>query len=1839
MTLKNLIFIIATALFLQSCIANKPAGNRKTVSSSVKATGSTTTGPVFLADETLYWFSTSKVTGTMTVNQNSDIVTYLRGSIVHNFLTSKDSSSVEYYRKTYCVVGTYPGTNKELRLRAVPIYITNYSNNTIERIFRLDVPSRAENAAACGLATISYSGASVITTPVNAATTAYALTEVCSGAGCTSGALITSTALKLYTSNVTAGTLTPVPTTQITLSSIALKIDLASNSTSGNSSCSNSSCESKGFDCCIEGQCVKDASQKANASLDPQYAQALSDYASNPLSFINYPNIYNICTNIAHTPPATSPGTTPFPTAAERLNAFLADYKCVNQTVTTGSYSLCLPSASESQYLATKKKLTISCGCPASYDDATRAINCPNWGVRPVYNSAVQTYANIIDFTCYTPTNVSAAQERVNTYLTDYTCIDKVLTTGSYSLCLPGASESQFLSIKKKLAIACGCPAGYDDATRAIKCPDWGVKPLYKSSVETISNIVDFYCYAPTPANPIGTITNLNVTVSSRSAPHRFYSTGGTNYDDLKGVSSTVVQEGDDFYYLDEINKASPVNGSFNINSVLGRMNVGLSQTQPAKMVGVELGKTYILSTTSGYFTPCSKCAKDSWFQTFTSHPSTAGGNGLRASGFTTARDTYSANSTLGNYEDTKFGRACYLPATMIPFSHKKELSLQAQRKNRLKTQAAYYINGYQRDWYGFNKGAMIGSFDGVTWFAIGSGRRITATTTKLYLAYNSSFLDLADRTDTIVNIIPDLSSNTAPDFDYDPELGITDKSQNMAGTCQKYHQCETDTDCVTQLGWEYSCADISQLKSTWPIYDTDSNEFANQEKSATLFEILGATTSQGSSGKRCVYRGAGAPCVRDYTALNANFNQKALTCAPNFYCAALTANKFNDELVRSPNEFDDIFFGMDTNVLGRPLNYVTASRTLTTDIITNIKYNGSAAMGLSAAQVDDMGICRPGKSLSTIAANAHANPDSAKRTDYINQIASCDSTATGLARTSSCPIITPEGDIAPYNYVPTNVALSVSRLRAMQNSCGAEAKHSSTLLSAFSNIEGGSLALLRNITSPVLAADACMRRAGSVCFTDLDCGPNRLHAEAVGSLSLTYFGGTQAEQNYWQESLICGQGAATPALGSANYNSYALNQNRCCREVGKDFTMFTSGPATIVPENMGTNVNLETSRFSVADPKAANRYSRYTASETAHTNASAIPSVNTNVTPAKNQWRVINETGSLNCCGGGWVRKFADGTHDWTVKNRLSLETSNFQCLNYRSPLVSPGYNGFGNTLDKIVKSTYQREYEYFCKSPSQNGCMQILYRDINGYSILPPLEYDPKNNLERDTDATLFNPSWVASQPLIYSGAPYLDLPVSKSSRLDTGPVGDLDSGNYSFRLNQDVPYQPFPYTFTQYPYDLYTFPDGSKGSLTFFADQDTDYGVSMYLPAYITYDTTTKVSGIDRIYIKYFYSDNRIETVDITSRQVSAALCDGVANFSVPPPPGQSMPIDALLAGNYEAWCVSHNPKTQNRPMLNVKAYNGADGSRQWEYAAVVIDFRPLETIKNIKTATPGNAYYYLTKLGRLELIGIPQITYEPIYCNDNQNNLVPGIFNNSVTTPVPPTTTTQRERFEANTPTYSGFEPIASYDEDLTSELEGNPSIGNQTKHFTFQDKLSHAAVFSSKDFTCCTPLGKETSTAAKCCSGFATTTSGKMTCKLPVGADLNVYFNKFVSSDGVGEDQPAGGLLLSTSATIGDENLSDFNEYTGEPKLRASTFLKLEALGAAYCANGKVGNGGSFGQFPPEPYSGYVVPSGTTTFSYPISIVDSIIDAEVTGNNAGKFPFDNGFRWDHHYYCK
>ncbi|MFL5783286.1 MAG: hypothetical protein ACJ76H_01670, partial [Bacteriovoracaceae bacterium] len=254
-----------------------------------------------------------------------------------------------------------------------------------------------------------------------------------------------------------------------------------------------------------------------------------------------------------------------------------------------------------------------------------------------------------------------------------------------------------------------------------------------------------------------------------------------------------------------------------------------------------------------------------------------------------------------------------------------------------------------------------------------------------------------------------------------------------------------------------------------------------------------------------------------------------------------------------------------------------------------------------------------------------------------------------------------------------------------------------------------------------------------------------------------------------------------------------------------------------------------------------------------------------------------------------------------------------------------------------------------------------------------------------------------------------------------------------------------------------------------------------------------------------------------------------------------------------------------------------------------------------LATIARMRPGSNAYYLKKLGKLELSGIPQVPLEPLFCSDNANVLVGGIFN-----------------ILSGTTNYA----------DLNNNASANSFKDGSGNIYVNHHSLLNEPVFSANDFKCCAPLGKTAASQSKCCSGYGVATgSTSVTCKLPPRTDLMVYFNRFVSNEGQGTDQPGGGLAET-----------DFDDTTGEPKLSSSVSLKITELGKAYCSSGKVRQGGAFGRFEPEPQG-----PATNLSSLIYNIVDSTHDAGQNANagstvSTGYFPFSQGFRWNHHLYC-
>lgn len=1755
------LFLVALILALTSCVPTEEAGSRRSSRGATTTPVPTNTpnAPTFENNGSLFWYSgTSSFDSIITLNENSQTVIYLRGEGINSFLgTSFDGTTLNKDR-TYCLVASYntTGAKQNLRVRAVPISINNFQTNSVEHLLRIDIPDINSNSSTCSGNALNIATTADAGIPVSDFQSAFSPSSLCP----TCNGNISSSDVSLYSADGGINVLSRLPESAVNLGELILRIDTSSTTIDQGGSCTDAACSAKGFDCCLDGQCVNDGTLKPNASSQPEFTQALVDVGVNPDNFINWPNIYFVC----GTRPANPlPTPTPFPdaeaTANARLEEQIKDFNCLEEGKKSSpdfiGNNVCEPTFDQTSYEAVRAKVWRYCGCdanpfPTDPDDPV----CPNFGLT---------------------------------------------------------------------------------ATRDVS-----------------GAITAIECFTPQPPALPTPFQNLSLSVSTRSSPHRFFrSDTGESVDDLSTLDPTVTPEGIPFQYIDDSNKTDPdcsgdqtgatnADCIFNLNSIFGQFDVTLGQSRPATIVNLDFDQTYIISTVSGFYSPCPSCAPDYWNPSFSAFPGSRQGVGLESTGYQTNREVFGNNSGRGNYEDTHFGRACYLPPTMIPMSHQKDLNGITQRQNRLLTQTALWVNGYQRDWFGFNKGALIGSFDGVKWFAIGKSRRVTSDTGKLFLAINSPFADLADASDITVQVVVDQGNSVAPDFDYDPNLDLNSQEQNTGASCQYWHQCNTDTDCITKLGWEYMCIDTNNFRTRWPKFNVEANETTNDEfENANITRIIQGGLPAGNK-KRCVYRGAGAICKRDYTTGLVNNRRKMFACAPNFHCASLDSSEFNSRVARTPNKFTNITLGMEADILGRPLNYAEANETLPDEVKENIRYNGE----LYTSQTADLGLCRPGRTTTNNdPIRQHEDKDSAGRMDYMGQIGSCNSGLTGNRRVRSCPLIqrqseqdTPEGDlILAFDALATNNAL-----KSEQNSCGKEGLYNNGGVNAspFETIEADPIRLLNSLTSPAVAADACLRRAGAVCHTDLDCGPNRLHSALAFAQSAVEFGGTEAELQYWQESLVCGQGAETPVPSAENYLDYDMSKNRCCREVGNDFTMYTQ--INYSAANPTVNDDLSVTTFPHQNPTADGRYSRYAGVNATHNptrpatsapyNQAPIVDIENGVLPRPYQWKTLNDTGSLNCCGGGWIRKFADGTTNWNDASRLKLNPLNFKCLNYHTQIPEADPLSYFANPDN-----YDREAGRFCLSPLEGGCSQVEFpAPTSDGSLAVPLR---KNS-----------PSLPAADR-------------STIGILNTKPANTPSSGGAKGMelLSYNTPFEPIPFP---NPTPINETEPSERFSA--FYNPDDYFGVSFYLPSYMGYipnrDINENGSPNNILTVRFAYYD---EDGILLTRRNPVDRSPGATSL----PPDCNVSTNPEVDLDPDEFCIVQEASglvfhgRADRPSDAASPETGPAG---WAFAAVEITYNlqngasfiyggPLNGVAapTIEGMFSGNDLYYLTKFGRLELLGIPQIVYEPVYCNSNSNELVPGIFNSAQT----------RDDFDGISHTMAGTNIanngrplIAMYDQSYTvpdnnstaSYLRGTQPIDDESAYygwngaaftdinekFVFRtdedgsELLSLPPVFSENDFRCCVKLGEAAAEDAKCCSGNR---DAEGLCKLPVGADLHVYFNKFVSGEGMGEELPSGGLTDS-----------DFIPETGEPKVSTTVLNKLRALGEAFCEGGEVRGGGAFGFFFPEPNAGtyqHREAPDDIEEARQYSIVDSTRDFDPD-SLSGLSPFLNGFRWDHHLYC-
>jgi hypothetical protein len=1690
--------LLALLFFFVSCMPTTQVARTNSASTSTNNGSGTTPTTNIPASATTWNYLGANSTG-ITLNSSNLNTAYIAGSVAETYL----STTTNFSNADYCVSTRFNlgATTYELRARAVPISYYDFTAKRTVRIFRVDFPDVTNSTSLCGGSLRVQDSSGTYQIEPSSVTPGFDASLICPS--CTSA--LTSSSVRLFRKGMF---LDQVPSALLNVSSLSLTVN-PNNNTTGNTTCSQSACVSRGYDCCVENQCVDDGSTRPSAqSLYPsQLATANQERIQNPLSFINYPHLYYICpSSVPTTTGGSSGGTNPSYDAG--LEQLKKDYACI-------------------QNIKAQAKVT-------------------------PFNS------ELVDRLTATPA---------------YTPATDCLTASSQT-----SQTFHFKNVITRLYETCGC-AETEFPRMISMCPAYDY--VVTTSTNGVPTQID--CLSPQTGGatlPLQQTVNLN----SRSAPHRFFDASGEE----KVITSATTQEGQPFKYLDDQGLV-PDQKDFSMNAILGQMSVSLDKALPAQTVNLNLDQVYLITTTSGYFTPCPSCGKDSWINSFTAFPGSSLGTGVQAVGHTTSRDTLSNNTTLGNYEDTIFGRACWIPPTMLPFSHSQRSTNVDQRRDRLTTQAALFANGYQRDWFGFNKGALIGSFDGVSWFAIGKARIVRSKSKKLFLAINAPFADLSAPGTQVVNIQAYDGLTQATQVDYDPQYHLTHPLQNAAANCQANHMCETDTDCVTKLGWEYACADVKDVKTLWPSFDSEGKELT----STTTINSLGQTVTVGAatltidkillqqkfpsaSSKRCIYRGAGSLCMRNPTALADLNKKKILTCAPNFFCAGVsTSSQFNRKVSRYSAPVSELpvarnhLFGKDANILGRPLNYL-ASESLTGQIASTLNENLATFEPTASGMT---GLCQPGKLLpETSNENTVYNPfiqhqlsDTQKRTDFISQIGSCNSTLFTPNRHSSCPVIGADENYTAF--ASASLPTDYLKLASSQNACGLES------LASVSGISGANADSLSNdspfktieaktlnsqiILDKTLVRDACLRRAGAACHTDLDCSPNKMHADQVDLYSLDFFG-NEAERKYHSQYLSCSQGDPKPAAtDGAAYTDYDMTQNRCCREIGSDLTTFTANvpvtgtnPATYDPDSEGLVIALTPGTV----PNNPKRYSRFSNVENIGSadrpvlSASQIGGVTAKVN-AKNQWKTLSETNSETCCGGGWIRKFADGGHDWTKRNRVIYDVSNFRCLNSRSVLLtdpSVTANQYGGASPQ---SLVDQDYGDYCKDGVglKGSCAQNSFDQSQ--NIIKPVAdnygYFKINTVSPSYSGTninnFFNPRSADADP-----ATFVDYSTTSGRR------------NITIKLPSFLPTTSF---------------DSHGGRSVFMVNQSASTIVTCS-PATLS-DVTSSTSTSANC-----GGSNCCYELNTTSRILKVVR--GSGNTS----------LNNTRAGVVLSDGTTDGSKPTPYEQINGTREAGFDG-----------------TTFTARRRKPGSSYFYLRRFGRLELSGIPQVTHEPILCADNRQKVVPGLYSspNNLFSSIFPST-------------------FLKEDDDYTDATRP-PGATQDVVNFR---ALATDPVFSSNDFMCCAPLGKTVNTPGRCCSNFGTLVTGstnKYTCGLPAGTDLMVYFNKFVSNEGVGTDKPGGGLVDA-----------DFDASTGEPLFSSSVNGKLNDLGVAFCKNKKVRQGGAFGLYEPEPQG-----SDTNLSSRIYNLVDSSRDNGQNSNagttvTTGYAAFQDGFRWNHHLYC-
>lgn len=1169
----------------------------------------------------------------------------------------------------------------------------------------------------------------------------------------------------------------------LNISALKLRVQISTPQNGNGQGCSsNSVCAQIGFNCCLEGQCVKDGAIKTGVdTTSTSFIQAWEDVQNNPTRFTIYPHFFYVCPTTIPTVPGDNDATDPAFASLKRFNEMRDLFDCLNpqfdeigyctkkfpnasvkiksgvaadqvftaalddnnfswanpllnphsiyalrygeqvlyqedltgsntpvvansHSLTTGgngridqaqnvTVSKILPSNALDDTLIIKYKVDATCvklssalaRCSKTYVQG-RQSNPP----RPSDHGSssffqLPHYADLVSFMPIVKVGDNLIAQSDSTWrvsgqgvlFTMPVTTNQTVTISYYATPTNGINLD-ILTTGRTLAQTrvnelCGC--GVIGATNCNLAPVTQI-------TGTTTSVTDYSCVYPPPPTPEPPLQQV-VYVSAKTVPSRYYDINGAVWDNDSGASAPA-QEGIEFRYTNsDPLRPNNITSYVGFHEIYGSFNKQGGSAKPPRMVNVKKDRIYDIFVDNGGFSSCDNCGNDPYSPILKLFPQSFSSRG---GGYVPELRVSSRLKNTGLYraDDLLFGRACHVPATMLPWSHAENSSVATQRQRRLAAQHFMFANGYQRDWYGFDYGSLIGSFDGVTWFSIGNQRRIKASGSKLLLAVNGI---IGDRTiDNNFKVVVSESISAV-----NSGSTVTHDTMSDGAECQKNHFCSNDNDCIAQLGYDYTCQNVSSITTPWPLFDTAGNETAGSQL-RSLASIVGGVNGQ---ARRCVYRGRGSPCEINLNSLLNTYNGTNIVgyaaCSPNNYCARVDGQaRFNQSIARfasSPSAQNLLgtlgtkdTVGLGSRIIGRPLDFY-GNKAATS--INSANWGFTSLVSLkdhleNGANVD--GLCVPGRDVnSSTYAEIHSrvpptnDQEAADRMYGVGPAGKVNSLSpTNSKMLSMCPAVF-SGTFTHHNPLAnlTDSALMAESVRQNQSSSLLDMTEYSSL--AIFNTNSGSPA-----TSIGYQRNACLRAPGASCFTDMECAPSEFIANKMRTLpSWGSFANNPAEQAYWKEELICGNPQPKTLLNNTLNPTFDLKQNRCCRDNDKTMQVFTQFDGDTrflncsgnVPAITGVNIPVNSAQRNprnnvVFDIASCNP------PEASKTPALIAPTPRTDPAAAMDIQKILNQFETFDkmnermCCTGNWVRSFAPengGGHRWGPGRTQNIDRTIF--------------------------------------------------------------------------------------------------------------------------------------------------------------------------------------------------------------------------------------------------------------------------------------------------------------------------------------------------------------------------------------------------------------------------------------------------------------------------------------------------------------------------------------------------------------------------------------------------